>query len=87
VRQYIERRFSLMAPERTTDEFLAEVRNDPSLSGPHKELLSSFLQAADMVKFARYEPEQREIDQALSAARDFIEQTSFAAALRQEAVV
>lgn len=83
VREYIERRFGLMAPERTTDEFLQEVRESEVLSGSHKNLLREFLQAADLVKFARYEPSDEEIDRALGTARDFVEQTSYAAALRQ----
>lgn len=76
VREYIERRFGLMAPERTTPEFLAEVRSDSSLSGEHKTLLGQFLQAADMVKFARYEPAPTEVQTALGTARAFVDQTT-----------
>jgi hypothetical protein len=76
VRLYIERRFGLMAPERTTEEFLAEARSDPSLTGSQKDLLGAFLRAADMVKFARHQPEAREIERAFDTARDFVEQTA-----------
>ncbi|MEE8170843.1 MAG: hypothetical protein V3T70_09870, partial [Phycisphaerae bacterium] len=79
VRQYIERRFHLMAPERTTDEFLVEAQRATVLGEEHKRLLAEFLQACDLVKFARYEPSARESDAAMATARGFVEQT----ALRQ----
>jgi hypothetical protein len=75
IRQYIERRFGVMAAERTTEEFLEEARSSPSLSREHQALLGEFLAAADMVKFARYQPDAREIERAFDTARDFIEQT------------
>ncbi len=75
VREYIERRFGLMAPERTTEEFLVEMRRSPVLSDEHKRLLGEFLTACDMVKFACYTPQAKEIEQAFDAARDFVEQT------------
>ena len=76
VRQYIERRFGIMAPERTTEEFLREARRDPSLSDEHKELLRGFLRAADMVKFALHEPSIDESRTAFGAAGGFIRQTA-----------
>ncbi len=74
-RQYVERRFGLMAPERTTEEFLREARGSRLLSDEQKALLAGFLRAADMVKFALHEPAVREADDALRAARGFVEQT------------
>ncbi|MDY7110088.1 MAG: hypothetical protein SYC29_15765, partial [Planctomycetota bacterium] len=79
VRQYIERRFGLRAPERTTEEFLRETRDDPLLSAEQKDLLAGFLRAADMVKFARHEPEAEECEAASIAARGFVDQTAPAA--------
>jgi len=75
VRQYLERRFDLMAPERTTEEFLREARAGSGLSLDHKDLLAGFLRAADMVKFALHEPSMNESDVALAAARRFVEET------------
>jgi len=79
VREYIERRFGLMAPERTTDEFLAEARRSDALRDEHKTLLATFLRAADMVKFARHLPSVSECEEALASARGFVEQTRPAA--------
>jgi hypothetical protein len=78
-RVYIELRFGLMAPERTTEEFLAEAKESTALPSAHKAKLAEFLQACDMVKFARYEPKNEEIEGAFNAARDFVDQTRPAA--------
>ncbi|MHC4949270.1 MAG: hypothetical protein ACYTG1_13610 [Planctomycetota bacterium] len=75
-RGYIERRFDLRAPERTTDEFLREARLHPALGEDHRDLLARFLRAADMVKFARHEPARPECEAALAAARSFVERTA-----------
>lgn len=75
VRQYIERRFGLMAPERTTEEFLRDAGRSAVLSADDREQLGGFLGAADMVKFALHEPSSAESRDALAAARDFVERT------------
>ncbi len=76
VRTYIELRFALMAPERTTEEFLVEVQRSDALRWTHKDLLGQFLTACDLVKFARHEPRGTEIDASIDAARGFITQTA-----------
>ena len=75
VRVYIELRFGLMAPERTTEEFLVEVQRSDVLRDDHQTLLGDFLTSCDLVKFAKYEPIASEIELAFDLARDFIEQT------------
>lgn len=75
VRHYIENRFGLRAPERTTEEFLAELTDSPEIRGDHQRLLRRFLQEADMVKFAKVVPETGEAGASVDAARSFIEQT------------
>ena len=76
VRGYVERRFGLHAPERTTDEFLHEARRNRALRDDHRELLGDFLRAADMVKFARYEPMDVDCREALTSARLFVQQSA-----------
>jgi hypothetical protein len=85
VRQYIERRFGIMAPERTTEEFLRETRGSPLLGDDHRDLLGRFLRAADMVKFARHEPSADEAQRAFAAARGFVKETTPEAAGPMEA--
>ena len=80
VRRYIEGRFGLRAPERTTEEFLLEAGRSAELGAPHRELLSAFLERCDRVKFARYSPGDGESRDALDVARRFLQETGAAAA-------
>jgi len=75
VRDYLEDRFGLRAPELTTEEFLAEAGRSADLSQGHQALLNDFLRRADMVKFARLIPEADELDAAVKAASRFLEET------------
>lgn len=72
VRQYIEGQFGLHAPERTTEEFLAEA----ALPAASMTLLSVFLQEADLVKFARHRPGKEDVERAYTAAETFIRQSA-----------
>jgi len=56
IRGYLEERFNFRAPERTTEEFLNELRETDLLMPDQKDSLGDFLQQCDLVKFARYEP-------------------------------
>ncbi len=75
VREYLEDRFGIRAPEMTTEEFLEHLRVGSALVPAHKELLKDFLTHCDLVKFARYEPGRPEIDAAVASARRLIEET------------
>jgi hypothetical protein len=52
IRQYLENRFEVRAPELTTDEFLQLAAAESQLSAEHQQLLAEFLNQADRVKFA-----------------------------------
>ncbi len=75
VRSYIEDRFSLRAPEMTTEEFFDAASNAPELISTHRALLKDFLQRCDLVKFARYRPSDEEASAAMAAARRFVMET------------
>lgn len=75
IRRYIEIVFSLRAPEMTTQEFLMSLNNAPGLSSGYKDSLKAFMEACDLVKFARHTPSAAEIDSVLTAAKKFIEET------------
>jgi hypothetical protein len=75
VRHYVEDRFGLRAPERTTEEFLHELAIQPVLAGDRGRALGHFLEQCDLVKFARFRPAAAEGQAALEAARRFIEST------------
>ncbi len=76
VRQYIERRFAIQAAEQTTAEFLEAARRHPALDTTYRGLLSGFLRAGDLVKFALHRPEPPEIDQAFDTASTFVTRSS-----------
>ncbi|MHC4535693.1 MAG: BatD family protein [Planctomycetota bacterium] len=75
LRHYIEHRFDLRAPERTTEEFLAELKYTDVLSVSDKESLEEFLTHCDLVKFARHSPTTEQIQQTFDLVKDFIEKT------------
>lgn len=72
VRAYIERAHAIRAPEQTTEEFLEAVSQDPRFSAEVVRRLRSFLQAADLVKYAAYHPQSTAVEQSLATARDYI---------------
>jgi hypothetical protein len=75
LRHYIEHRFSLRAPERTTEEFLFELANTDILSESDKESLGEFLQHCDLVKFAKHEPTTEQIQETFDLVKNFVEKT------------
>ena len=76
VREYLEERFSLHAPDRTTEEFLEEMRGSESLTQAQKELLQDFLTRCDLVKFARHEPTVEELKELLESALRLVDETA-----------
>lgn len=77
LRDYIEARFAIRAPEQTTEEFLEAVRhaNPEDFPPQHLPLLNAFLNHTDLVKYARVIPNDDEIKQTLKDATSFIQDT------------
>ena len=75
IRGYLEERFDFHAPERTTEEFLHELRGTNLLSAEQKEKLGEFLGCCDLVKFAKYEPREPELRDLHSSAVRLVEET------------
>ena len=75
LRHYIETVFSLRAPEMTTQEFLMSLNDSPKLSAVHKDSLKMFMEACDLVKFAKHAPVRAEMDLVFDTAKKFIEET------------
>ena len=75
IRVYLEERFSLHAPDRTTEDFLLELQSSRRLAGEHKQLLANFLSECDMVKFARAEPPEQELRSLHEAASRLVGET------------
>ncbi len=75
VRSYIERRFSIRAPEMTTEEFMEKAQVSPDLSPRQRSFLRDFLDACDRVKFAKFVPSLDEAGDSLRCARRFVDET------------
>lgn len=75
-RVYLEERFALKAPERTTEEFLIELKETSHLNIDQKALLNQFLERCDLVKFARFEPTETELRELYHVAERLIDETA-----------
>jgi hypothetical protein len=75
VRRYLEDHLGLRSPELTTEEFLEELSRSPDLVRSHRERLEGFLKTADLVKFAHMVPDASDVEDAIQAAQQFIEDT------------
>jgi hypothetical protein len=76
IRVYLEERFELHAPERTTEEFLHELRSSHLLLPDQKNSLGDFLQRCDLVKFAKYEPAEIELRNLHDSALRLVDETA-----------
>jgi hypothetical protein len=81
IRVYLEERFNLRAPERTTEEFLEELQASALLNYEQKRTLGEFLMRCDLVKFARYEPGRPELEGIYEVAMRLVEETQLPSAI------
>ena len=73
LREYVEGRYGLQAPERTTEEFMEDLRRDSgTLSKEQKSLLEKFLMHCDLVKFAKFKPSADEVRATFESCKDFV---------------
>ncbi len=77
VRGYLEERFELRAPERTTEEFLRDLQVTSFLSAPQKASLAMFLEQCDLVKFARVEPPESSLRDLHESALRLVHETQY----------
>jgi hypothetical protein len=77
LRVYLEDRFQLRAPERTTEEFLLELQTSIALNREQKQSLADFLQSCDLVKFARFEPTETALRELHDSALRLVDETQF----------
>lgn len=74
LRRYLSRRFSVSAPEMTTEQFLDEASRHEKLTGYSSEL-RRLLVLADFIKFARGQSLPGENEEAFVIVRKFVEDT------------
>lgn len=72
VRIYIEEKYDIRAPERTTQEFLSEIAHANQFTPKIRQELEEFLSYADMVKFAKLGSSPEDCYKAENAAKQFI---------------
>ena len=75
VRIYLENRFSIYSMELTTVETLAELRKTGFKEDESYRKLRTVLTGADLVKFAKYNPEQSENELQFIYAWDYVDAT------------
>jgi hypothetical protein len=76
---YLEERFQLRAPDRTTEEFLQDLRRTTALDDTQKTALTGFLEHCDLVKFARFEPSEDVLRGLHESALRLVDETSLLA--------
>ena len=75
VRRYIEDRFHIKAPEMTTEEFIASLKHSNVLKDEQKNILRTFLTAADMVKFAKHDPTPQDAEEGFNCVKILVDST------------
>ena len=75
LRVYLEDRFGLHAPERTTEEFLHDLDGSAQLVRDHGQELRRFLSQCDLVKFAKFVPTEADHQTTYGLAESFVEST------------
>jgi hypothetical protein len=75
LRYYIEGRFNINAPERTTEEFLSEMLEQNQFTTEQQVVLKNFLRLCDRVKFAQHQPGMIEMEESFIHVRKFVEDT------------
>ena len=69
LKRYIERRYEFNAAEQTSTEVIAEMKR---LKTPFREEFVSFIQRADLIKYAKHQPDPGEVPQAIEAVRGMV---------------
>lgn len=72
LRRFIEQRFGVAAPKRTTEEFLQEVLDGAHGLEERVEALRGFLRACDLAKFAGEDLDKLQREDLLLKARGFV---------------
>jgi hypothetical protein len=76
LRRYLQGRFDLPAPERTTEEFLDEVARAAVIDRARRRFLADYLARCDLVKFAAQDPGRRELEGIFDSSVRFVEETA-----------
>ncbi len=76
VREYLRGQYGIDSAEMTTDQTLDAFRDSRAFDTDSESLLRRILRTADMVKFAKAEPQPHEHDLSMKQAQEFVHVTS-----------
>ncbi len=76
LRRFIEETRGRRATTRTTMEFLADIAEDRNFSDEERALLATFLEKADLIKFARVHATEEDSRALLESAAGFVEESA-----------
>lgn len=68
LRRYVDEAYGIRAVSATSLEFLESIRDNPRFSDAERASLREFLEAVDLIKFARVEPGGTELQSLFTAA-------------------
>jgi len=75
LREYLEKRYGIIALERTTGEILDQLRARAEVDGPMKGQLRELLMTVDLVKFAKAQPPAAFHGEAMKSVVEFVNRT------------
>ena len=78
LRQYLYNQYDIDAAEMTSDQITEACSEKQDISAKQNDNLRQILQTADLVKFAKAEPQPLEHDRSMSQSVDFVSQTATA---------
>jgi len=84
IRRYVEGRYQIIAMEMTTTEVLDQLQSI-EIDGIHFELFVIFLEACDLVKFAKYIPSENENKEIMNQAVQIVDETKWIEPIFEEA--
>jgi hypothetical protein len=73
LRTYVSGQFGLHATQQTSPEFLASIAKAPQFTEDDRQLLATFLERCDLLKFARVQAQAEENGQLLRDAAAFVQ--------------
>lgn len=76
LREYIEGKFNIHAPEQTTEEFIWEMTITKRIDSEYQVILKNYLKQCDLIKFARYQPPTEYHEEAWKIAENFVKNTT-----------
>lgn len=76
-RRYLEKRFKFAALENTREEIVSTLSRIDEIEAGLREVAGDFLDGSDLVKYAKYLPQQEEVEMRVGQVKGFIDKTVY----------